>query len=179
MNAIMKGCLGPSFTFVNAAEARAPPKSVFVMGDMAQPLFGLSEEAFDYLAELVDSIWHSGALVDWMRPLEDYIGPNIFSAHEVLQLASYGRGKAVHLISTMSTISKYMGYEIKEEAQEYGSATSKNMAERMVAPAHGRGAKASCTILSLGVWNWASSRRYTPTCRPYYPSTTYARPSFP
>jgi amino acid adenylation domain-containing protein/thioester reductase-like protein len=114
-----------------------------VVGDMVLPLFGLSEEEFSHLAEQVDSICHSGALVDWMRPLEDYIGPNVVSAHEVLRLASYGRGKAVHLISTMSTIPKYMGYDIKEGDQEYGYATSKYMAERMVAAAHWRGAKAS------------------------------------
>lgn len=114
-----------------------------LVGDMGLPLCGLSEATFDSLADNVDAICHSGALVDWVRPLDDYVGPNIVSAHEVLRLASYGRGKAVHLISTMSTIPKYMGYEIKEEAQEYGYATSKYMAERMVAAAHWRGARAS------------------------------------
>ncbi|KZF26938.1 nonribosomal peptide synthetase 7 [Xylona heveae TC161] len=114
-----------------------------VVGDMAQPLFGLTQEAFDHLADCVDAICHSGALVDWMRPLEDYIGPNVVSAHEVLRLASYGRGKAVHVVSTMSTLPKYMGYEITEKDQEYGYATSKYIAEQMVAAARWRGARAS------------------------------------
>lgn len=114
-----------------------------VIGDMAQPLFGLSEEAFDNLADQVDAICHSGALVDWMRPLEDYIGPNIVSAHEVLRLASSGRGKVVHLISTMSTLPKYMGWDLTEKDQEYGYATSKYAAERMFAAARWRGARAS------------------------------------
>ncbi|KAF2469221.1 nonribosomal peptide synthetase 7 [Lindgomyces ingoldianus] len=200
--AVTRGCLDPSITFNNAAQAIAPPKSVFVtgatgfvgafivqellelgiaahclvradsvdqalqrllaklagyglwrsnyaqllhpvVGDLAQPLFGLSQEAFDHLADRVDAICHSGALVDWMRPLVDYIGPNIVSAQEVLRLASKGRGKAVHLVSTMSTLPKYMGYEVTEEEPEYGYATSKYMAERMVAAARWRGAKAS------------------------------------
>ncbi|KAF2174514.1 hypothetical protein K469DRAFT_707926 [Zopfia rhizophila CBS 207.26] len=92
-----------------------------IVGDMAQPLLGLSEEMFD----------------------EHYIGPNIVSTHEVLRLASQGRGKAVHIISTMSTLPKYMGYELTEGDGEYGYATSKYTAEQMVAAARWRGARAS------------------------------------
>ncbi|EUC43582.1 hypothetical protein COCMIDRAFT_7015 [Bipolaris oryzae ATCC 44560] len=114
-----------------------------VVGDMSQPLFGLPEHTFDFLADHVDAICHSGALVDWMRPLQDYIGPNMVSAHEVLRLTSQGKAKTVHLISTMSTIPKYMGYDVKEGDQEYGYATSKYGAERMMAAAQWRGAKVS------------------------------------
>lgn len=114
-----------------------------IIGDMAQPLFGMSQEEFDQLADNVDAICHSGALVDWVRPLDDHIGPNLVSTHEVLRLASRGRGKAVHLISTISTLPKYLGYEVVETDPEYGYATSKYMAERMVAAARWRGANAS------------------------------------
>ena len=114
-----------------------------VVGDLAQPLFGLVETAFDELADRVDAICHSGALVDWMRPLEDYIGPNVVSVHEALRLASRGRGKAVHVISTLATLPIHLGYEVTELDREYGYFTSKYMAERMVAAARWRGAKAS------------------------------------
>ncbi|HEV2370648.1 MAG TPA: thioester reductase domain-containing protein [Streptosporangiaceae bacterium] len=114
-----------------------------VIGDLASPLFGLDEETFNGLAEEVDAICHCGALVDWMRPLEDYIGPNVVGAHEVLRLASRGRGKAVHFISTFATLPKYLGYEITEDQRDHGYLTSKWMAEQMVAAARWRGAKAS------------------------------------
>ncbi|KAH7007558.1 polyketide synthase [Ilyonectria destructans] len=114
-----------------------------VVGDLTQPLLGLTEQMFDDLADQVDSICHSGALVDWMRPLEDYVGPNIVSTHEILRLASHGRGKAVHLISTISTLPKHMGHDLTEDDREYGYGTSKYMAERMLAAARWRGAKAS------------------------------------
>ncbi|OCL14727.1 nonribosomal peptide synthetase 7 [Glonium stellatum] len=114
-----------------------------VVGDAAQPLFGLAEAAFDELAGRVDAICHSGALVDWMRPLNDYIGPNVVSAHEVFRLASRGRGKAVHVVSTLATLPMHLGYEVPENDREYGYSTSKYMAERMVAAARWRGAKAS------------------------------------
>ena len=72
--------------------------------------------------------------MDWTRPPENYIGP-IVSTQEVLRLASYGRSKAVHVISTMSTIPKHLGYHINGDDQEYGYATSGHIAERMVSAA--------------------------------------------
>lgn len=115
-----------------------------VGGDMAQPRLGLSKEVFDSLADRVDAICHSGALVDWMRPMEDYIGPNLVSTHEVLRLASTGhRSKTVHFVSTVATIPRYLGYDVSVDEYEYCYATSKYMAERMVAAARWRGAQAS------------------------------------
>ncbi|MBL1110394.1 amino acid adenylation domain-containing protein [Streptomyces sp. 5-8] len=114
-----------------------------VVGDLTRPLFGLDEESFDELADQVDAICHSGALVDWMRPLEDYIGPNVVGTHEALRLASRGRGKAFHFVSTFATLPKYLGYEVTENDREYGYLTSKWQAEQMVAAARWRGAKAS------------------------------------
>ncbi|MCT9088922.1 amino acid adenylation domain-containing protein [Streptomyces sp. ASQP_92] len=114
-----------------------------VVGDLAQPLFGLAEEDFDELADQVDAICHSGALVDWMRPLDDYVGPNVVGTHEALRLASRGRGKAFHFVSTFATLPKYLGYEVTEDDREYGYLTSKWQAEQMVAAARWRGAKAS------------------------------------
>ncbi|WP_078959004.1 type I polyketide synthase [Streptomyces sp. NRRL S-4] len=114
-----------------------------VVGDLTRPLFGLDEEVFDELADQVDAICHSGALVDWMRPLEDYIGPNVVGTHEALRLASRGRGKAFHFVSTFATLPRHLGYEVTEENREYGYLTSKWQAEQMVAAARWRGAKAS------------------------------------
>ena len=114
-----------------------------VVGDLSQPLLGLCEVAFDDLANRVDAILHSGALVDWMAPLEDYFGPNILGTHEILRLASYGRGKAVHFISTISTLPIHGGYGLAEHDSEYGYGTSKYLAEKLVVAARFRGAKAS------------------------------------
>ncbi|KAG8423102.1 putative PKS/NRPS-like protein biosynthetic cluster [Metarhizium acridum] len=119
------------------------PLLVAVAGDLSQPLLGLDEVVFDDLANRADAILHSGALVDWMRPLEDYIGPNVLGTHEVLRLASCGRGKAVHFISTISTLPIHAGYGLAEHDREHGYGTSKYLAERMIVAARFRGAKAS------------------------------------
>lgn len=114
-----------------------------LVGDVTQFRLGLGEKVFNDMADQVDAICHSSALVDWMRPLEDYVGPNVISTHEVLRLASSGRGKTVHLVSTVATLPRYLGYEVPKDDLEYGYATSKWMAEQMVAAARWRGAKAS------------------------------------
>ncbi|KAI1179735.1 polyketide synthase [Nemania sp. FL0916] len=114
-----------------------------VVGDLSQPMLGLCEATFDDLANRVDAILHSGALVDWMRPLEEYVGPNILGTHEILRLASYGRGKAVHFISTISTLPIHVGHGLTEQDIEYGYGTSKYIAEKMIVAARFRGAKAS------------------------------------
>ncbi|EEQ28107.1 polyketide synthase [Microsporum canis CBS 113480] len=114
-----------------------------VAGDLSQPLLGLHEDVFNDIANRADAILHSGALVDWMRPLEDYIGPNILGTHEILRLASRGRGKAVHFISTISTLPIHVGYGLTELDGEYGYGTSKYLAEKMIVAARFRGAAAS------------------------------------
>ncbi|KAL8826215.1 MAG: hypothetical protein Q9191_003942 [Dirinaria sp. TL-2023a] len=124
-------------------ESEYKPLLNSVVGDLSQPLLGLCEAVFDDLANRVDAILHSGALVDWMLPLEDYVGPNILGTHEILRLASCGRGKAINFISTISTLPIHGGYGLAEHDREYGYGTSKYLAEKMIVAARFRGAQAS------------------------------------
>ncbi|KAK0610815.1 polyketide synthase [Immersiella caudata] len=110
-------------------------------GNVSKPFLGLSKEDFDNLALRADAIVHAAGLVDWLRPLEAYVGPNIISAHEVLRLASHGRPKVVHLISTISTLPKHKGMDLTELDMEYGYGTSKYIAEQLFSAARWRGAK--------------------------------------
>lgn len=93
------------------------------VGDLSQPLLGLSEAKFNDLANEVNYIHRSGALVDRMRPLEDYVGLNILGTHEILRLASHGRSKAVHFISIISALPIHLGYGLTEDDREYGYGT--------------------------------------------------------
>jgi thioester reductase-like protein len=129
-----------------------------VVGDLSKPLLGLSEIEFGDLANRIETILHSGALVDWMRPLEEYVGPNIFGTHEVLRLASCGRAKAVHFLSTISTLPIHLGYGLTEYDGEYGYGTSKYLAERMVVAARFRGARASSYRLPFVAASTANGR---------------------
>lgn len=109
---------------------------------MSESLLGLSEETFDDIADRVDAVFQAGALVDWVRPVEDYIGPNVVSTHEVFRMVSRDRAKVLHHVSTVSTLPIHAGYGVSQDNREYNYATSKYTAERMVSAARWRGAKA-------------------------------------
>ncbi len=70
-------------------------------GDIAKPRLGLSKNAFSQLAKNVDCILHNAA---WVHHLLDYShlrASNVLSLHEILKLASTGRRKSIHFVSTM------------------------------------------------------------------------------
>ncbi|KXJ93604.1 polyketide synthase [Microdochium bolleyi] len=114
-----------------------------VEGDVSLPFFGMAETSFNDIASNVDTVCHAAALVDWLRPLKDYIGPNVTSTQEILRMASLGRPKVVHQISTIAVLPRYMGLDVGPDQTEYGYSTSKYIAEQMVSSARWRGAKAS------------------------------------
>jgi len=73
-----------------------------VLGDLAQPAFGLSAEAFEALAQQMDAIYHNGAMVNFIHPYHAHKAPNVLGTQEVLRLASNARLKPVHFVSTLS-----------------------------------------------------------------------------
>ncbi|KAK4447373.1 hypothetical protein QBC34DRAFT_382330 [Podospora aff. communis PSN243] len=109
--------------------------------DISKPYLGLGREDFDAISKKADTIVHAAGKVDWVHHVDTYIGPNVISAHEVLRLASCGRPKVVHLISTISTIPRHLGHELTHGDMEHGYATSKYAAERLFSAARWRGAK--------------------------------------
>ncbi|KAK4459694.1 hypothetical protein QBC42DRAFT_311162 [Cladorrhinum samala] len=132
------------------------PLIIPVPGDVSRPLFGLSPAAFSQLSKQIDAICHAAGLVDWMRPLSEYIGPNVVSTHEILRLASpashldaattsnSSRKKIpIHLISTISTLPFHAGRPSSDSDPEHGYGTSKYLAERLVSSARWRGADAT------------------------------------
>ncbi|MET9970560.1 thioester reductase domain-containing protein, partial [Streptomyces sp. NPDC006356] len=71
-----------------------------VVGDLAEPALGLTEEDFDALARLVDVVYHAGASVNWLYPYEALRPANIAGTEEVLRLAARHRTVPVHYISS-------------------------------------------------------------------------------
>ena len=114
-----------------------------VCGDLGKTLFGLGREAFEQLADSVDSICHAGAIVDWLMPMGNYLDTNVGGTHEALQLAALGHGKPVHFVSTYATLPKYLGYHVPEDYLDHGYLTTKYMAEKLVSAAQWRGAQAA------------------------------------
>ena len=124
------------------AERRVVP----VAGDLGEPLFGMTEEAFGELAREVDVVIHAGAVVNLVYPYGALAPANVGGTREVLRLACLNGTKPVHHVSTNGVFPA--GHGLCEEdvdldaladAREDGYGQSKWVAEKLVREAGGRG----------------------------------------
>ncbi|MEA5463712.1 amino acid adenylation domain-containing protein [Leptothoe sp. PORK10 BA2] len=72
-----------------------------IIGNLAAPLLGLEIGKFKHLAKTVDVIYHSAASVNLFYPYGVLKAANVIGTQSVLKLASYGKLKPVHYISTL------------------------------------------------------------------------------
>ncbi|SHF01502.1 non-ribosomal peptide synthetase [Streptoalloteichus hindustanus] len=128
----------------DAATARITP----LVGDLAQPLLGLSSAAFDELAADLDAIYHNGAWVSGVEPHSRLRPANVLGTQEVLRLAARHRVTPVHHVSTAAVVVAVDGEQdvVREDHHvpprsllPHGYVTSKWMAEQHVWNAHARG----------------------------------------
>jgi amino acid adenylation domain-containing protein/thioester reductase-like protein len=118
-----------------------------VPGDLSKPLLGLSPDRFDELANSSDAIYHNGASVNFLSPYSELRASNVLGTQEVLRLASRGRRKPVHYVSTISVCSPGSNAERIREDEPLGDwrrlstgyAQSKWAAEKLVQIAGARG----------------------------------------
>lgn len=76
-----------------------------VIGDLALPSLGLSEEIFTKLAKQTDVIYHSGSSVNFIEPYSYMKAPNVEGLREIIKLAGAERTKCLALLSTISVYS--------------------------------------------------------------------------
>ena len=72
-----------------------------VLGNLAEPRFGLTTAAFQELAGRAWRIVHCGARVDWSARFRELAPTNIGGAHEVARLAAAAGGVPIHYVSTL------------------------------------------------------------------------------
>ena len=73
-----------------------------VTGDLALPRLGLAEREFDALAEQLDTIFHNGGLVNFVRPYAALKPANVLGTQEILRLAGTATTKPVHYTSSLA-----------------------------------------------------------------------------
>ncbi|MBW4660754.1 MAG: amino acid adenylation domain-containing protein [Drouetiella hepatica Uher 2000/2452] len=133
-------------------QERFKPRIIPVLGDLSQPLLGLSESQFQTLAEQVDVIYHSGAWVHHASPYSLLKATNVLGTQEVLRLACQHKVKPVHFMSATSVFSPTLSSSQAPEIQVIREADriadripwggynqSKWVAERLVAMGSDRG----------------------------------------
>lgn len=129
-----------------------------VIGDLAQPSLGLSEQQFSELASVIDVIYHNGAFVNLIYPYTELRAANVLGTQEILRLASQIKLTPVHFISTLDVFQSPAYSEMKAileqdelahcEGLSDGYAQSKWVAEKLVMTARDRGIPVS--IYRLG-----------------------------
>jgi myxalamid-type nonribosomal peptide synthetase MxaA len=72
-----------------------------IPGDLAEPRFGLSPEAFATVARETDTIFHNGAVLHHLAPYAQLRATNVTSTVSMLQLAATGRPKRLHYVSSI------------------------------------------------------------------------------
>jgi amino acid adenylation domain-containing protein/thioester reductase-like protein len=116
-----------------------------IMGDLAQPLFGLSRDKFQTLANKIDVIYHSAANVNLVLPYTALKAVNVIGTKSILSFANHSKLKPVHFMSTLDVFEARMAmspaviYEHDAIACGYeitgGYAQSKWVAEQLVSRA--------------------------------------------
>ncbi|WOP07036.1 amino acid adenylation domain-containing protein [Streptomyces cyaneofuscatus] len=120
-----------------------------VPGELAEPHFGLPEDAWNSLTHDIDLIVHCGAQVNFVYPYSALAPTNVGGTRTVLELAGQYRIKPVHYISTITVIVGFgtAGVDRVEEDTpldhadriSLGYPETKWVAERLIAEAGGRG----------------------------------------
>lgn len=119
-----------------------------VIGDLSQPLLGLSQEQFNSLASKLDAIYHNGAWVHHTSSYSTLKAANVLGTQEILRLASQIKLKPVHFISTTSVFSgsNSAGGKLREQdslehspIDANGYVQSKWVAEKLITIAGDRG----------------------------------------
>ncbi len=125
-----------------------PTQIQIVLGDLAQPRLGLTEERFDDLARRLDGVYHAGGEVHWLRPYQELRAANVSGTEEILRLAARHRTVPVHHISTIGVFGAADAGEAPlrpadptgpPEALDSGYRQSKWVAEKVIDIARSRG----------------------------------------
>ncbi|MBW4553454.1 MAG: thioester reductase domain-containing protein [Aphanocapsa sp. GSE-SYN-MK-11-07L] len=120
---------------------------IAILGDLSQPLLGLSSEDFHKMSSLCDVIYHNAAWINYVYPYVALKPTNVLGTQEILRLASCVKIKPVHYISTVAVFESpaYWGKIVTESDQLPHSAgmklaysQSKWVAEKLVAIARDR-----------------------------------------
>lgn len=142
----LQASLTDAFQWQPEFRARIKP----VLGDLALPRLGLSEEVQEELAQRIDTIYHNGAQVNMLYPYEELKAANVQGTRELIRLATRYKIKPFHYISTLSVfphtgetrIQYVREQEVLDNFHKHirgGYGQSKWVAEKIVGIARARG----------------------------------------
>ncbi|MFT5514583.1 MAG: thioester reductase-like protein [Rhodothermales bacterium] len=115
---------------------------VAVCGDLARPSLGLDAATWDQLAEEVDTIYHNGAIVNYLLTYAGMRAANVTGTNELLRLAFSRQSKLFNHVSTTFIFGWATKLRLSEadnnpdmELLDFGYSQSKWVSEQVVAEA--------------------------------------------
>ncbi|MBF0441606.1 MAG: thioester reductase domain-containing protein [Oligoflexales bacterium] len=123
-----------------------------VLGELSKPLMGIDRGEFEELSTFIDTIYHNGAMLNFIYPYERLKGINVIGTEECLRLACLNRPKYFHHVSTFSVFdnpSYFKKTALESDPLEspdgyfLGYTESKWVAEKLVRIAMDRGLSAA------------------------------------
>jgi thioester reductase-like protein len=142
------GRIQSNLEFYGVWQSEFSDRVIPVLGDLSQPLFGMTESEFETLAGSVDVIYHSAASMSFFLPYVANKPINVLGTQEVLRLACRVKLKLVHHVSSLSVFESpayenqviYENDTLGHGSDMYlGYAQSKWVGEKLVAAARDRG----------------------------------------
>lgn len=119
-----------------------------VLGELTKPLLGMGEDTFNRLSEIIDTIYHNGALLNFIYPYSYLKNINVAGTEECLRLACRNKAKVFNHISTFSVFDNPSHFRTtafendsleSEKGYFLGYTESKWVAEKLVRIAEKRG----------------------------------------
>lgn len=84
-------------------DEKLKPEIQCIVGDLTKPNLGMVSKDWSELAAEVDVIYHNGAAVHHLKSYSNLKESNVCSVMEVITLASQGKTKEIHYVSTLSS----------------------------------------------------------------------------
>lgn len=100
-----------------------------LVGDVGAPNLGLDTPTYQRLAESVDLVVHSAALVNHVLPYSQLFGPNVVGTAEIVKLAITKRLKPINYISTVAVTALPDGSFIGEDVDVRSASPSRSLDE--------------------------------------------------
>ena len=117
-----------------------------ICGDLGQPMLGLTQEVWDFLANEMDTVFHNGATVNYLFNYDRMRDANVMGTNEVLRLAFEGRPKEFNYVSTtfifgwaVKSVLYETDFNQDMELLDFGYSQSKWVSEQVVADARSKG----------------------------------------
>lgn len=135
-----------SFTAYSIDKTLIDQRVRILCGDLIKDHFGLAPKTYDELAQRIDTVFHCGAVVDWMKPYLSLKKANVGGTAETIKFSYRKKMKRLHYISSLAVLPPIEGKPTWLESEQpppreltNGYAQSKWVAERLCAEARDRG----------------------------------------